>query len=53
VLIALTEKGRQAFTDADATRRQVLAELFDDPLDDQDIQALNAVWAKLKQRPRA
>ncbi|MGQ4389993.1 MarR family winged helix-turn-helix transcriptional regulator [Streptomyces sp. SAS_270] len=53
VLIALTEKGRQAFTQADATRRQVLAGLFDDLLDDQDIQALNTVWAKLKQRPRA
>lgn len=52
VRIALTESGRQAFAAADATRRQALAEVFDDLLDDQDIQALETVWAKLKQ-PRA
>ncbi|MCQ4079416.1 MarR family transcriptional regulator [Streptomyces sp. RB6PN25] len=52
VLIALTEAGRRAFAEADATRRQALAEPFDDLLDDEDIEALNTVWTKLKQRPR-
>lgn len=37
------------FAQADATRRGALAEVFDDRLDDTDIQALETVWAKLKQ----
>jgi DNA-binding MarR family transcriptional regulator len=48
VRIALTHDGRRTFGEADATRRQALAEVFDDLLDDADISALNAVWAKLK-----
>lgn len=51
VRIALTDAGRAAFAEADRTRRQALAEHFDDLLDDADIAALEAVWAKLKQRP--
>ncbi|GHJ46767.1 hypothetical protein Cs7R123_41090 [Catellatospora sp. TT07R-123] len=51
VAIALTESGRQAFAAADATRRAALAEVFDDLLDDADIQALEAIWTKLKNRP--
>lgn len=46
--IALTAEGRRLFTEADATRRAALAEAFDDRLDDGDIAALEAVWAKLK-----
>lgn len=53
VRIELTEAGRQAFADADATRRAALAELFDDRLDEQDITALEKVWSKLKARPAA
>lgn len=52
VCIALTEAGRRAFAEADATRREALAEVFDDLLDDEDIAALEAVWAKLKSRPK-
>ncbi|MGA5129849.1 MarR family winged helix-turn-helix transcriptional regulator [Streptomyces olivoreticuli] len=48
VRIALTEAGRRAFAEADATRRAALAEPFDDRLDDEDIEALERVWAKLK-----
>ncbi|MEV4560837.1 MarR family transcriptional regulator [Kitasatospora sp. NPDC049285] len=50
VRIALTDAGRHAFAEADATRRAALAEAFDDRLDDADIQALETVWAKLKRR---
>lgn len=50
VRIALTDAGRRAFAEADATRREVLAEVFDDRLDDTDIAALEAIWAKLKSR---
>lgn len=48
VRIALTDAGRRAFLEADATRREALAEVFDDRLDDADIAALGAIWAKLK-----
>ncbi|MFE2523415.1 MarR family winged helix-turn-helix transcriptional regulator [Streptomyces sp. NPDC059382] len=48
VRIALTDAGRRAFLEADATRREALAEAFDDRLDDADIAALGAIWAKLK-----
>ncbi|KIF04218.1 MarR family transcriptional regulator [Streptomyces sp. RSD-27] len=52
VRIALTEAGRRAYAEADAPRRETLAEVFDDLLDDEDIAALEAVWAKLKGRPK-
>ncbi|MFI9331326.1 MarR family winged helix-turn-helix transcriptional regulator [Kitasatospora sp. NPDC052868] len=51
VRITLTPAGREAFAAADATRRAALAEAFDDRLDDQDIAALEGIWAKLKQPP--
>jgi DNA-binding MarR family transcriptional regulator len=51
VRIALTDSGRQAFAEADTSRREALAEVFDDLLDEQDIQALETVWAKLKGTP--
>ncbi|MFD9335312.1 MarR family winged helix-turn-helix transcriptional regulator [Streptomyces sp. NPDC060028] len=50
VCVALTAAGREAFAEADATRREALREVFDDRLDDSDIQALETVWAKLKGR---
>ncbi|WP_329195388.1 MULTISPECIES: MarR family winged helix-turn-helix transcriptional regulator [unclassified Streptomyces] len=53
VRIALTPAGHRAFEEADATRREVLAEVFDDLLDDADISALTGIWAKLKARPAA
>lgn len=46
--VRLTEAYREAFDAADATRRAALADGFDDRLDEADIQALNAIWAKLK-----
>ncbi|MEU8773973.1 MarR family transcriptional regulator [Streptomyces sp. NPDC048606] len=51
VRIALTEAGRRAYAEADATRREALAEVFDDRLDDADIAALRTVWTKLKDKP--
>ncbi|WP_330330570.1 MarR family transcriptional regulator [Streptomyces sp. NBC_00536] len=52
VRVALTDAGHRAFEEADATRREALAEVFDDRLDDADIAALEAVWAKLKANPK-
>ncbi|MFJ1706060.1 MarR family winged helix-turn-helix transcriptional regulator [Kitasatospora sp. NPDC088346] len=49
VRIALTEQGRAAFAEADATRRELLRPVFTDLLDQEDIQALETVWRKLKQ----
>ncbi|MCM2423727.1 MarR family transcriptional regulator [Streptomyces sp. RKAG293] len=49
VRITLTPAGHEVFAAADATRRQALAEVFNDLLDDDDIQSLEAVWQKLKQ----
>lgn len=51
VRVALTDAGQRAFAEADATRRAALAEVFDDLLDERDIQDLERVWAKLKQQP--
>ncbi|MFB0629747.1 MarR family winged helix-turn-helix transcriptional regulator [Streptomyces sp. AB3(2024)] len=48
VSVALTPAGRTAFAEADATRREALREVFDERLDDEDIRALERVWAKLK-----
>ncbi|MBC3843519.1 MarR family transcriptional regulator [Streptacidiphilus sp. 4-A2] len=52
IRIALTRAGRDTFAAADATRREALAAVFNDLLDDDDITALEAVWSKLKQKPR-
>ncbi|WP_371494212.1 MarR family transcriptional regulator [Kitasatospora sp. NBC_00374] len=49
VRIALTGQGRAAFAEADATRRELLRTVFTDLLDQEDIQALETVWRKLKQ----
>ncbi|MEV8533806.1 MarR family winged helix-turn-helix transcriptional regulator [Streptomyces sp. NPDC051211] len=48
VEVALTEAGRAVFADADATRREVLAPVFTELLDEQDLEALGRVWRKLK-----
>ena len=50
VRIALTPQGRRAFAAADATRRAVLVDVFDNRLDDRDIAALESVWNKLKRQ---
>ncbi|MFI0739505.1 MarR family winged helix-turn-helix transcriptional regulator [Streptomyces sp. NPDC021100] len=50
VRVTLTPAGRTTFTAANATRRESLAEVFDDLLDDADIAALETVWNKLKGR---
>ncbi|MFG2617169.1 MarR family winged helix-turn-helix transcriptional regulator [Streptomyces sp. NPDC048507] len=50
VCVALTPAGRTAFARADATRREALREAFDERLDDEDIRALETVWAKLKHK---
>ncbi|MDH6126490.1 MarR family transcriptional regulator [Kitasatospora sp. GP82] len=52
VRVALTDQGRAAFAAADATRREILAPVFTELLDQSDIDALETVWRKLKQ-PRA
>lgn len=46
--VSLTEEGRALFAKADATRRQSLADVFGDPLDDEDMAALVRIWSKLK-----
>ncbi|WP_369390211.1 MarR family winged helix-turn-helix transcriptional regulator [Streptomyces sp. CG1] len=51
VHLTLTDAGRQAFAEADATRRAALAEVFDDRLDERDIEDLERVWEKLKRKP--
>ncbi|MGW7522665.1 MarR family winged helix-turn-helix transcriptional regulator [Streptomyces sp. NPDC054783] len=48
VEVALTPEGRRLFEEADATRRACLAPVFTDILDQQDLEALGAVWRKLK-----
>ncbi|MBY6306660.1 MarR family winged helix-turn-helix transcriptional regulator [Streptomyces clavuligerus] len=48
VRITLTPEGRTTFAAADATRREALREVFDDRLDEADIEALERVWSKLK-----
>jgi DNA-binding MarR family transcriptional regulator len=53
VCVALTGAGHRAFDEADATRREALREVFDERLDDADIEALETVWAKLKGVGRA
>ncbi|MFY1636830.1 MarR family winged helix-turn-helix transcriptional regulator [Solwaraspora sp. WMMB335] len=50
VEVSLTPLGHRFFAEADATRRNCLAPVFTDLLDEPDIEALNAVWAKLKAR---
>ncbi|WP_225823644.1 MarR family winged helix-turn-helix transcriptional regulator [Streptomyces naphthomycinicus] len=48
VEVALTAEGRRVFEEADTTRREVLAPVFTDLLDERDIEALGTVWRKLK-----
>ncbi|AWI29601.1 MarR family transcriptional regulator [Streptomyces tirandamycinicus] len=48
VEVALTPEGRAVFEEADATRRACLAPVFTDVLDREDMEALGAVWRKLK-----
>ncbi|MCW2941297.1 MAG: MarR family transcriptional regulator [Actinomycetia bacterium] len=48
VAVALTPAGRELFTDADATRRESLAEVFTGRLGTDDLTALIRVWQKLK-----
>ncbi|MFB0617777.1 MarR family winged helix-turn-helix transcriptional regulator [Streptomyces sp. AGS-58] len=53
VEVSLTAEGRRVFEQADATRREVLAPVFTDLLDEHDIEALGTVWRKLKARKDA
>ncbi|MGP4083699.1 MarR family winged helix-turn-helix transcriptional regulator [Streptomyces sp. KR55] len=48
VEVTLTPEGRRLFEEADATRRACLAPVFTDVLDQQELEALGAVWRKLK-----
>ncbi|MFF3323893.1 MarR family winged helix-turn-helix transcriptional regulator [Streptomyces sp. NPDC002889] len=48
VEVALTEEGHRLFAEADTTRRECLAPVFTDLLDQEDLEALSAVWQKLK-----
>ncbi|WP_371594246.1 MarR family winged helix-turn-helix transcriptional regulator [Streptomyces virginiae] len=48
VEVSLTEAGRTVFTEADATRREALAPVFIELLDERDLEALGTVWRKLK-----
>ncbi|MFF4229181.1 MarR family winged helix-turn-helix transcriptional regulator [Streptomyces sp. NPDC001820] len=53
VEVALTDGGRRRFEEADATRRECLAPVFTDVLDEADLKALDEVWRKLKQHKDA
>ncbi|MEU2155181.1 MarR family winged helix-turn-helix transcriptional regulator [Streptomyces sp. NPDC019396] len=46
--VALTPEGHRLFAEADETRRASLAPAFTDLLDQEDLEALSAVWRKLK-----
>ncbi|MET7801123.1 MarR family winged helix-turn-helix transcriptional regulator [Streptomyces decoyicus] len=48
VEVSLTPEGHQLFEEAEATRRSCLAPVFTDLLDQEDLEALSAVWQKLK-----
>ncbi|MFG2973163.1 MarR family winged helix-turn-helix transcriptional regulator [Streptomyces sp. NPDC048331] len=48
VEVSLTEAGRTVFAEADSTRREALAPVFTDLLDERDLEALGTVWRKLK-----
>ncbi|WP_328787190.1 MULTISPECIES: MarR family winged helix-turn-helix transcriptional regulator [unclassified Streptomyces] len=48
VEVSLTEAGRTVFVEADATRREALAPVFTELLDERDLEALGTVWRKLK-----
>ncbi|MET9650810.1 MULTISPECIES: MarR family transcriptional regulator [unclassified Streptomyces] len=48
VEVSLTEEGRRVFAEADATRREALGPVFTELLDERDLEALAAVWRKLK-----
>ena len=48
VEVALTPEGRRVFAEADATRREALAPVFTELLDEDDMEALGTVWRKLK-----
>ncbi len=51
--VALTPEGHALFQQADATRRECLAPVFTDALDEADLEALRSVWRKLKERKDA
>jgi DNA-binding MarR family transcriptional regulator len=48
VEVSLTPEGHRLFEAADATRRESLAPVFTDLLDEEDLRALSRVWQKLK-----
>ncbi|MFJ7586633.1 MarR family winged helix-turn-helix transcriptional regulator [Streptomyces sp. NPDC097617] len=48
VEVSLTEAGRTVFAEADTTRREALAPVFTELLDERDLEALGTVWRKLK-----
>jgi DNA-binding MarR family transcriptional regulator len=48
VEVSLTADGRKLYLEADATRRDCLAPVFAELLDDDDLAALDVVWRKLK-----
>lgn len=48
VEVSLTDEGRRAFAEADATRREALGPVFTELLDEKDLETLAAVWRKLK-----
>jgi DNA-binding MarR family transcriptional regulator len=48
VLVGLTPAGRDAFAEADRVRREALREAFDERLSEEDVEALERIWAKLK-----
>ncbi|MFE1886628.1 MarR family winged helix-turn-helix transcriptional regulator [Streptomyces diastatochromogenes] len=48
VEVSLTPEGHRLFEAADVTRRECLAPVFTDLLDEGDLRALSRVWQKLK-----
>ncbi|MFJ3232056.1 MarR family winged helix-turn-helix transcriptional regulator [Streptomyces sp. NPDC086787] len=53
VEVSLTPEGRRLFEAADATRRECLAPVFTDLLDEEELRTLGRVWQKLKANKNA
>jgi DNA-binding MarR family transcriptional regulator len=51
VHVEITERGREVYAEADATRRECLADVFTNRLTDDDLATLARTWTKLKHRP--
>jgi DNA-binding MarR family transcriptional regulator len=51
VHVEITERGREVYAEADATRRECLAAVFTNRLTDAELATLARTWTKLKHHP--